>query len=434
MPLLYINNYRGFDETFMKLKKVNFFVGENSTGKTSILKLLKVISSSQFWYNSEFNTEEAELGYFNEIITKGSIDSKSFQIGLLNETKDGSIIALKLNIIEKDAQPYIDNIRLINGQIDIEAKRYGKTIKYRYANIETEISENDSSIDYFKKWTSTNYLKNKSFKIPDKEKLFIFEEASIFLQTMLIMNTVNDRSLSFLSPDYINFLNDLTWVAPIRTEPKRTYDSYKTSYNPDGTHSPYLLKNLLTKKKGSKVRNRAENILKKFGQDSGLFNEIKINSLGNSSTSPFEVQIYLNEIPLKITNVGYGVSQVLPLIVEVINSSTNSWFAIQQPEIHLHPKAQAAFGDFLHKSTTEDEMNFIIETHSDYTIDRFRLKLSESNFKNSPPKSQVVFFNRNIKGNQLTCIDILENGKYDDKMPKEFKEFFIREQINLLSI
>src|SRR5690606_23111930 len=194
-------------------------------------------------------------------------------------------------------------------------------------------------------------------------------------------------------------------------------------------------KKLLTSKKNTKKANSVEEILKKFGRDSGLFEEIKITNLGKSDTSPFEIHIVINGNPLKITNVGYGVSQILPLIVEVIARPSKSWFAIQQPEIHLHPKGQAAFGDFILKSYLSEEKNFIIETHSDYTIDRYRLKMNK-NFKSESknPESQIVFFNRTKDGNTLTCIDINENGSLPDDQPKEFREFFIKEQIELLKV
>ena len=67
--ILYVNNYRGFSKTFIKLTDVNFLLGENSTGKTSILSLINIISNQKFWFSQEFNTDEVELGYFSEIIS-----------------------------------------------------------------------------------------------------------------------------------------------------------------------------------------------------------------------------------------------------------------------------------------------------------------------------------------------------------------------------
>jgi predicted ATPase len=230
------------------------------------------------------------------------------------------------------------------------------------------------------------------------------------------------------------FMRDIAWLAPIRTEPRRTYDRYNINFKPDGTHSPYLLKRILTDTKHKAYAKRVEGILAKFGSDSGLFDNISINPLGKNDTSAFEILVSLEGNPIKITSVGYGVSQILPLIVEVISRPNESWFAIQQPEIHLHPRGQAAFGDFIYKSYQNEKKCFIIETHSDFIIDRYRLKLRDKKDKESPIDSQVLFFDRVNGVNHLCCIKINADGSYDDNQPKEFREFFIKEQLNLLKI
>ena len=80
MPVLYFDNFRGFNKTFLPLKNVNFFVGENSSGKTSVLKLIKILSDHRFWFTQEFNSEEAELGYYSEIASYANKTKKYFEI------------------------------------------------------------------------------------------------------------------------------------------------------------------------------------------------------------------------------------------------------------------------------------------------------------------------------------------------------------------
>lgn len=81
MPVLYFDNFRGFTKTFLPLKNVNFFVGENSSGKTSVLKLIKILSDHRFWFTQEFNSDEAELGYYSEIASHTNKTKKYFEIG-----------------------------------------------------------------------------------------------------------------------------------------------------------------------------------------------------------------------------------------------------------------------------------------------------------------------------------------------------------------
>jgi predicted ATPase len=175
-------------------------------------------------------------------------------------------------------------------------------------------------------------------------------------------------------------------------------------------------------------------ILNRFGSDSGLYDDINIHDL---SEDLFEVQVFIKGVARNITNVGYGVSQVLPIIIETIARQNETWFAMQQPEVHLHPRAQAALGDFLYKSNLKEGQKFIIETHSDYTIDRYRLRLNRAlreGQSKGEANGQVVFFDKDEKGNHLAVIQIQPDGSYPDDQPKEFRDFFIKEQLDLITI
>jgi predicted ATPase len=109
-----------------------------------------------------------------------------------------------------------------------------------------------------------------------------------------------------------------------------------------------------------------------------------------------------------------------------------AWFAIQQPEVHLHPRAQAAFGDVLFEMASVDNKCFLIETHSDYLIDRFRMSYRRRRTKK--PDSQVLFFERKSKFNHVTSLPISSSGELPEAQPESYRAFFIREQLDLLGI
>ena len=109
----------------------------------------------------------------------------------------------------------------------------------------------------------------------------------------------------------------------------------------------------------------------------------------------------------------------------------NSTLVIQQPEVHLHPKAQAALGEFIYNIHIFEKQNFLIETHSEYLINRFRIISSKNKEKNID--SQVIFFERTDKGNKIHVIEI-HNGQYSENQPASFSDFFIKEELKLLEI
>jgi AAA15 family ATPase/GTPase len=446
MTILYLNKFRGFEETFLSLKDVNFFVGENSTGKTSVLKAISTIFNHKFWFVNDLNSIEGiDFGYFNEI-ANGTTVGAFFEIGIFQaiESDVSKFHSVKFKFINRNGLPYLKEICIIQDGYNVQAEIEKDHIKYRYKKTTVATENVDKSpLSDFKSWVRNNGLESI------KPEVFEFglesedENQSLYLYLQEIITSeikAKDSSNSSKSSRRIkipHFVNDLFWLAPIRIKSKRTYDNYKYSFSSDGTHTPYLLKQLLNDN-NDKKRKHNESVLKRFGSDSGMFDQISINQLGGKNeTSPFELHIKLGGRAVNITNVGYGVSQIIPILAEIMSRPDESWFVIQQPEIHLHPRAQAAFGDLIFKSAIVENKKFIIETHSDYTIDRFRIKLNKllKEDSSSEIESQVVYFERNSNGQNTLCeIPILNDGTYSEDQPDGFRDFFIREQLDLIQL
>lgn len=193
---------------------------------------------------------------------------------------------------------------------------------------------------------------------------------------------------------------------------------------------PNKLKELEVNKTGAKVKSE----INKFGKHSTLFDQIVIKPFSEEQNSPYVINIAKKNTKYSIDSVGYGVSQILPIVTELaIENDDQTIFFIQQPEVHLHPKAQAYFGEYLFsKSHDLPDGIFIIETHSDFVIDRFRLMQKRSSEK---VNAQILFFEKNKKGhNTVTSLSIDNNGRYPDEQPENFRGFFINEMMELLEL
>ncbi|KWI50326.1 hypothetical protein WT72_24465 [Burkholderia pseudomultivorans] len=160
------------------------------------------------------------------------------------------------------------------------------------------------------------------------------------------------------------------------------------------------------------------------------------------------MKVDLGEVSLSLQNVGYGVSQALPVLVEVFIRGRGAAFNIQQPEVHLHPRAQAAFGDVVAELARTEDKVFFVETHSDFTIDRFRVNVRKNyakdvnkaasldavgeTFETEGDFGQILFFERCERGNRISSIPILKNGDLSEEQPEKYREFFIHESLSLL--
>ena len=81
-------------------------------------------------------------------------------------------------------------------------------------------------------------------------------------------------------------------------------------------------------------------------------------------------------LPLDLTYLGVGASQLLPIIVLCLRAGDNDVILLEQPEIHLHPGAQQILGDFL-LGITSRGTQVVVETHSEYLVNRLRLRMIE---------------------------------------------------------
>lgn len=423
MKILYMHNYRGFQKTYVPLTDVTFLLGENSTGKTSVLSLIYLLSQVEFWYSSNFNLKEIELGFFNEILSSNATEP-FFEVGFFNDAgKKGNFNACYMKFVENEENRYLEEMKFVLDNqtiwLFIEQGVVQKVVKSH------TLPKSKEPINHFKHWI-------EQVKRNDADKTTTLGTISgrHFLNLYLIFENKVQNSRKTSDFRFAG-LPPMTWIAPIRAKPKRYYEGYQVNFSAEGEHIPYLLKRVFQNDAHPLLRNELEN----FGIQSGLFEKIQIKTMSDDKNALFEIQIILNGKPLKITNVGYGVSQVLPILVEILAKKESTYFAIQQPEVHLHPKAQAMLGALFFHMALQEQKSFIIETHSDFIVDRYRLALRKNNknFKTKVSNGQVLFFERTDKGNVIHVLPMDAQGDYPENQPDSFRDFFVKEELDMLS-
>lgn len=110
-----------------------------------------------------------------------------------------------------------------------------------------------------------------------------------------------------------------------------------------------------------------------------------------------------------LTNVGVGVSQVLPIIVLALLAPQSAFIILEQPELHLHPKVQARLADFL-ISLSLDGKQTLAETHSEYLIDRLRLRVALSDTDLAREAINIMFSVKKAGETTLQSIELTEFG------------------------
>lgn len=216
--------------------------------------------------------------------------------------------------------------------------------------------------------------------------------------------------------------------APVRSAPIRTYEVARLIRDIEGRHTPMYLAYLYRHRKKWWIEFKRS--LEQFGHTSGLFDKIRVKNLDTKSGSPFQLEVGWSRrssrtVFRNLTDVGYGVSQVLPILTEVLRRDARQLLLFQQPEVHLHPRAQAALGSLFCNIAGKDHQ-IIVETHSDYILDRIRMDIRDQECKLRYRDVAILFFERSGSNVKIHPIKLDTAGNIVDA-PPSYRQFFLRE-------
>lgn len=425
------------------LAPLTLLVGENSTGKSSFLALTRLAWDVAHGFGRiDFNEDPFLLGAFDQIahFRGGRAGrAKEFEVGLESvlhtpvSEGDGAGAARKFRTVAKFAQsgshPVIAEQSLQAEGFTLvarhEAGRPGLSFQVRSGEKRLTFSPDTSEIVRYQRdapidWMYLLYAVQRGPHRAPKGRTDIEGFSPAELRRLEEVISV----LRFTeSPRPVAY-------APVRTKPQRTYNPVSDAPLPEGTHVPMVLARTFFEDK-SEWR-RLKEVLDRFGKASGLFEGLEIKLLGKHESDPFQIRIRFAGPPMNLMDVGYGISQVLPILVDAIMAPAGQIYLLQQPEVHLHPHGQAELGSFLAELVSNQQKRFIVETHSDYLIDRIRMDIRDKRTKLTPSDVAILFFERRDLDVQVHHMTIDESGNLL-RAPSSYRRFFLGEERRFLS-
>lgn len=277
---IYMDNFRGFQDALVPLCQVNFLVGENSTGKSSFLDLLSAFNEFQYWMlGPSFNSIGKKGRHFYDLVSAGSKDTASFTVGAVQIDPSGK------------AQPRGLITTYVNNEWRPEPKRVSVVRAGRVTTIDGQLwdPEDNPKCDIraedVKSPTKSGATLEAVKNIVDQHKnSYGFEQHEMkgeeirmpfFMRySKTLYGEKGFRGVESIVPKPFN--RNLYEIAPIRSEPRRTYDAPQTVANPEGDHVPYLIKRELA---SSASGESFKKFLRSFGGSSGLFDSLSIKEL-----------------------------------------------------------------------------------------------------------------------------------------------------------
>jgi predicted ATPase len=226
----------------------------------------------------------------------------------------------------------------------------------------------------------------------------------------------------------------IKYLGPLRYEPQAMYQAFDLSepkmVGLKGENTPAVLhlnKNskitypVATEKPDGKINfSEKENILSTACTDwlsyMGVITEFQTFDKGKLGYE-LQVKTSSDDHMQDLTHVGVGVSQVLPIVVMALLSEPDDILIFEQPELHLHPKVQSRLTDFF--IALSKNRQIIIETHSEYIINRLRLRIAQSRDNELKDRSAILFVNKASEGSDYQKVDITSFGSIVD-WPEDF--------------
>ena len=421
----------------LEIRPLTFLIGENSTGKTTALACFHVLADYLRHEGVDFNSHPYSMGTFKDIVRNSKKRPKVFKLGFAyNSADDRCKLTVEFVQKKEGIEPTVGSVtqEFSNGKITFKSNpgfeaRFGVVQANRKRN-EYVIECNPMFLERPLFFLDLHYLQRRS--IDESKKL---SEGEIALATYL-ESLGKKKDPIYHSWDSWYSLSVFSTSA-IRSRPKRTYDPTREFNDPEGSDVPMLLMRTEATQKAQWETLTKQ--LVEFGKSSGLFHNIQIKNLGRSLGAPFQLKFKVRGPTANIVDVGYGVSQILPVLVHILHSEFPStdrrdpdsmpFFLLQQPEVHLHPKAQSELSSLLAKLASKRKRSFIVETHSDYMVDRARIEIRNGII--DPEDVSLIYFEPKANVVRVHNIRFDRFGNMDG-VPPHYREFFLNESDRLL--
>lgn len=456
--LFAIENARSFQNSgFQRLCPLTLLVGENSSGKTSFFALF--YEALGFFNYFEDRAAYFDLGAFQDIVHTRREGKKANgytitfsvnkEMGELSELLRDQIgnFGLSITYGEAKGRRIATRVACSFGQHSVSFASRAETISIAMIVADREfrgtISFSDPRFIYNRLGTFwgvsdlfgilrgySDSVDNPPYRVNlTKGTMAEFNE---FRPVLTALETAFDSIVHDLG-------GPVTPTTAMRSAPRRVYTP-STRGDEEEDRTPHRLYRLQQYEPDvwSKVRTGLRN----FGKTSGLFDDIEVRSLrGRRKSGPFELIVKRGSISSNIMDVGYGVSQVIPFISDILieNASpqpgrrvSTRTFYVQQPETHLHPSAQAAIGSFFFDLSREPNTRIILETHSDFIVDRIRQHVRTCP-ENCEDDVVMLFFENAAGVSTAYPVRFDKRGNVLDA-PVGYREFFVREELRNLGV
>ncbi len=428
-------NFRGFRDTgLLRLAPLTIIIGANNSGKSSLLAPL--ILMQQTIQSKDPRTPLVTRGASTDI---GFYKDYSFAHDTENDIEFSFHFHTHDRVKGKRLEPvgsyppgvFSSSFTHSSSGKDLKLKSYELRDIYRRFMFSLTRNEDGFDVDTDKLGQLTAEEKRAICK--SNPINFLFSSSSVLYELQNRKDRNEDEPFTFdnLSEAFDKYIqiasyayediraqfHRLNYIGPHRDNPKRAYDYFGDEpggVGKEGQHFAELLKN---------NTGNIRQVVNKWLKILEIGHSIEIDPLSDNLFS-LRLKSLSGKDTNNIADLGFGVSQILPVIVQLLAAREGSFTIVEQPELHLNPSLQRNIADILVDRATKDR-RVAIETHSEHILLRIRTLVAQG--KIDPSDIALYFVERRGLRSSVRKVEISELGHIE---PDEWPSNFFGDKLN----
>jgi predicted ATPase len=370
---IHIKNFRGISEAVdIHLKPITLFVGPNSSGKSTVIHALAALSQTAKIANDtrplvlDDEYASVHLGRFIEVIHSKSY-ADSICLGL--KLKD----VLMRDYLDKQSKPAPTEVA-----VEFEFKSTTRTQKISIENAKVRAGANTYSIKKKLSKYTVEHDQTQTVAVCSLRSGFTIEERDFlsrrdgeghlkFWPLVVAQRMVND------------LLRKTSYLGPFRMPPQRQYPTRGASPAEVGAQGEFTATLLANEIMQSQSRVHINQIATWMAL-LGIGKKLDVSRLASSHL--FDVNVTLNDgSSFPLADLGYGLSQALPVLAQCSFAPEHSTLLFEQPELHLHSLAVRPLAEVFIDAAKKRNLTIVAETHSPELVGQFQKELRKGNLK-----------------------------------------------------
>ena len=386
---LTLRNFKSWRDAQLRFGKITGLFGSNSSGKSSLTQFLLLLKqtkeSTDRAATLQLNGRFVQLGAAVDVIhSHDASNVVDFQLQFRHESD------LKIDTASRRRQDVVPGSknRAIRAQLDIVNDAFrGRTLVYTAGDAAFRLGavpEKPSGFQLAGSRSGEHFhfarTRGRAWRLPGPVKTYLFpDKVRAYFQ--------NAGFLSDLEASFEQALDRLYYLGPLREYPKRDYLWARSRPNDVGEKGERTIDAIVAAQAAGETQN-----LKRYGKRKpfthiiahwlwklGLVSEFKIEEIAPGSNR-WQAKVRTREggPEVMLTDVGFGVSQVLPVITLLHYVPSGATVILEQPEIHLHPLAQAELADVIIHAANYRGVQVIVESHSEHLLLRLQRRIAEN--------------------------------------------------------